>query len=127
MAVSFSDQVFAFEVELLAASMSIDFAWKYGWRRIWLESDSSYMVQLLSSRSKHVPWLVRKALQRCIFQISQMEFQVSYIFSEGNQVADALSKHALGLEVDSWWFSAPSFCSSMVSNDCIGRESFRFS
>ncbi|KAK4840831.1 hypothetical protein QYF36_019153 [Acer negundo] len=46
--------VFTFEAELLAASLAINFAWKNGWHRIWLESDSSYMVQLLSSRYKMV-------------------------------------------------------------------------
>ncbi|KAK3225743.1 hypothetical protein Dsin_005605 [Dipteronia sinensis] len=120
-------QVFAFEAELLAASMAINFAWQNGWHRIWLESDSSYVVQLLSSRSKQVPWRIRQAWQRCIYQISMMEFQVSHIFREGNQVADALFKHALGLEVDSWWATSPSFCSFLVGNDCMGRESFRFS
>ncbi|KAK2657383.1 hypothetical protein Ddye_010440 [Dipteronia dyeriana] len=49
------DHVFAFEAELLAASIAINFAWQNEWHRIWLESDSSYMVQLLSSRSKQVP------------------------------------------------------------------------
>ncbi|KAI9192216.1 hypothetical protein LWI28_019629 [Acer negundo] len=37
-------QVFAFKAELLAASLAINFAWKYGWHRLWLESDSSYVV-----------------------------------------------------------------------------------
>ncbi|KAK2652371.1 hypothetical protein Ddye_012227 [Dipteronia dyeriana] len=92
------DHVFAFEAELLAASIAINFSWQNGWHRIWLESDSSYVVQFLSSRSE-----------------------------QENQVADALSKHALGLEVDSWWANSPSFCSLLVDNDCMGRESFRFS
>ncbi|KAI9198422.1 hypothetical protein LWI28_015556 [Acer negundo] len=48
-------QVFAFEAGLLTASLAINFAWKYGWHRLWLESDSSYVVQLLSSRSEVVP------------------------------------------------------------------------
>ncbi|KAI9186202.1 hypothetical protein LWI28_014797 [Acer negundo] len=69
-------QVFAFEAELLAASLAINFAWKNGWHRLWLESDSSYVVQLLSSRFEIVPWRVRQAWQRCIFQISRMNFQV---------------------------------------------------
>ena len=56
-----------------------------------------------------------------------MDFQVSHIFREGNQVADTLSKHALELQTDSWWFSAPPFCSFLVGNDYMGRESFRFS
>ncbi|KAK2646849.1 hypothetical protein Ddye_022044 [Dipteronia dyeriana] len=69
------DHVFGFEAELLAASIAINFAWQNGWHRIWLESDSSYVVQLLSSRSEQVPWQIRQALQRCIYQISKMEFQ----------------------------------------------------
>ncbi|KAK3198315.1 hypothetical protein Dsin_021730 [Dipteronia sinensis] len=73
-------QVFAFEVELLAASLAINYAWNLGWHRIWLESDSSYVVQLLSIRSNQVIWLVHQAWQRCIHQISHMEFQVSHIF-----------------------------------------------
>ncbi|KAK3199002.1 hypothetical protein Dsin_022417 [Dipteronia sinensis] len=120
-------QVFAFEAELLAVSTAINLAWQNGWPRIWLENDSSYMVHLLASRSEQVPWRIRQAWQRCIYQISKMEFQDSHIFREGNQVADALSKHALRMAVDSWWTNTPSFCSLLVGNDCMGRESFRFS
>ncbi|KAK2652181.1 hypothetical protein Ddye_012037 [Dipteronia dyeriana] len=49
------DHVFVFEAELLAASMTINFAGQNGWHQIWLESDSSYVVQLFSSRSEQVP------------------------------------------------------------------------
>ncbi|KAK2633785.1 hypothetical protein Ddye_028577 [Dipteronia dyeriana] len=47
-------KVFSFEVELLAASLAINYAWNLGWHRIWLKSDSSYVVQLLSIRSDQV-------------------------------------------------------------------------
>ncbi|KAK3229885.1 hypothetical protein Dsin_001766 [Dipteronia sinensis] len=119
--------VFSFEVELLATSMAINLAWQNGWHRIWLESDSSYVVHLFASSSKQVPWRIRQAWQCCIYQISKMEFQVSHIFKEGNQVVDALSKHALGLAVDSWWTNTPYFYSLLVGNDCMGRKSFHFS
>ncbi|KAK3230592.1 hypothetical protein Dsin_002473 [Dipteronia sinensis] len=76
-------QVFAFETELLAASLAINFAWKYGWHRIWLKSDCSYVIQLLSSCSEMVPWRICQAWQRFIFQISQLDFQVFHIFTEG--------------------------------------------
>ena len=46
--------VFTFEAELLTASFAINYAWKLGWHRIWLESDSSYVVKLLSDRSNNV-------------------------------------------------------------------------
>ena len=55
-----------------------------------------------------------------------MNFQVSHIFREGNQVADMLSKHALEHHADSWWFSAPPFCYSLVGNDCMGSSLFIF-
>ncbi|KAK2652566.1 hypothetical protein Ddye_012422 [Dipteronia dyeriana] len=58
------DHVFAFEVELLTDSIAINFAWQNGWHRIWLENDSSYVVQLLSSPSEQVAdTLSKHALQ----------------------------------------------------------------
>ncbi|KAK2649334.1 hypothetical protein Ddye_016823 [Dipteronia dyeriana] len=54
-------------------------------------------LTLCGSRSDHVTWRVRQAWQCCLHQILHMEFQVSHIFRKGNQVADALSKNALGL------------------------------
>ena len=47
-------QVFTFKAELLAVSFAINYAWKLGWHRICLESDSSYVVQLLFDRSNKV-------------------------------------------------------------------------
>ncbi|KAK2642323.1 hypothetical protein Ddye_024086 [Dipteronia dyeriana] len=78
-------QVFAFEAELFTASLAINYDRNLGWHRIWLESDSSYVMQLLSVRSDQVTWCVHQAWQRCLHQISHMEFQVSHIFREGNQ------------------------------------------
>ncbi|KAK3199937.1 hypothetical protein Dsin_023352 [Dipteronia sinensis] len=47
---------FAFEAELAAAVHTIDYAWTFGWRRLWLESDSTFVVDTLRSRSYKVPW-----------------------------------------------------------------------
>ncbi|KAK2637423.1 hypothetical protein Ddye_032215 [Dipteronia dyeriana] len=74
-----------------------------------------------------VTWRVCQDWQRCLHQISNIEFQVSHIFREGNQETNALSKHDMGLSYDSWWSSTPSFYSSLIGYDCMGRESFRFS
>ncbi|KAK2638779.1 hypothetical protein Ddye_026574 [Dipteronia dyeriana] len=53
------DHVFMFEAELRAASMTINFAWQNRWHRIWLESDSSYVIRMFYSRSEQVPWRIR--------------------------------------------------------------------
>ena len=47
---------FAFEAELAAAIHAIRLAREKGWHSIWLESDSTYLVALLHSRSSLVPW-----------------------------------------------------------------------
>ncbi|KAK0608762.1 hypothetical protein LWI29_035530 [Acer saccharum] len=46
---------FAFEAELAAAVHAIDYAWTFGWHRLWLESDSTFVVNILLSRSRKVP------------------------------------------------------------------------
>ncbi|KAK1577292.1 hypothetical protein Q3G72_020471 [Acer saccharum] len=43
---------FAFEIELATAVHAIDNAWTFGWRRLWLESDSTFVVTILRSRSR---------------------------------------------------------------------------
>jgi hypothetical protein len=63
-----------------------------------------------------VPWCVRHARLMCF----------SHIFRESNHVAYALSMHALDLDVSFWWSNTLAFCSSLVGNNCMGRESFRF-
>ncbi|KAK0595507.1 hypothetical protein LWI29_007339 [Acer saccharum] len=35
---------FAFEAELAVAVHAIDYAWTFGWRWLWLESDSTFVV-----------------------------------------------------------------------------------
>ena len=45
---------FAFEAELAATVHTIDYAWTFGWRRLWLESDSAFVVAILRSRSRKV-------------------------------------------------------------------------
>ena len=50
---------YAFETELIAAMKGIEIAHEKGWDRLWLESDSAYVVQLFQSRSLEVPWKLR--------------------------------------------------------------------
>ncbi|KAK2646800.1 hypothetical protein Ddye_021995 [Dipteronia dyeriana] len=52
---------FAFGAELAAAIYAIDYAWTFDWRRLWLESDSTFVVDILRSRSRKVPWRWRTA------------------------------------------------------------------
>ncbi|KAK0575059.1 hypothetical protein LWI29_033415 [Acer saccharum] len=117
---------FAFEAELAAAVHAIDYAWTFGWHRLWLESDSTFVVNILRSRSRIVPWRWRPAWDRCLRLISQMDFAVTHIYREGNQVADSLASRSPSIVSPTWWWTAPSFCNSFIFNDFCCRPSFRF-
>ncbi|KAK0572334.1 hypothetical protein LWI29_030054 [Acer saccharum] len=117
---------FAFEAELAAAVHAIDYAWTFGWHRLWLESDSTFVVNILRSRSRKVPWRWRPAWDRCLRLISQMDFAVTHIYREGNQVADSLASRSPSIVSPTWWWTAPSFCNSFIFNDFCCRPSFRF-
>ncbi|XP_057811447.1 uncharacterized protein LOC131025669 [Salvia miltiorrhiza] len=47
---------FAFEAELLAIITAINIAHNRNWFHLWIESDSTYVVKLLESRTLEVPW-----------------------------------------------------------------------
>ncbi|KAI9198847.1 hypothetical protein LWI28_023034 [Acer negundo] len=95
-------QVFTFEVELLAASLAINFTWK------WFLGGFVKRGNAASSRSPD-------------------GFSGFPYFHGGESGCRWIFKHALELQGDSWWFSAPPFYSTLVDNDYMGRESFRFS
>ncbi|KAK2638050.1 hypothetical protein Ddye_025845 [Dipteronia dyeriana] len=78
----FVKDCFAFEAELAAAVYTIDYTWTFGWRWLWLESDSTFVVDILRSRSRKVPWRWRPAWDRCLGLISKMDFVVTHIYRE---------------------------------------------
>ncbi|XP_055961571.1 uncharacterized protein LOC130015445 isoform X2 [Mercurialis annua] len=67
---------FAFVAELATAIMAVNIAWRRGWHYLWLECDSSYVVQLFLSKSINVPWVYLHRWITCLHQVSHMTFQV---------------------------------------------------
>lgn len=114
--------LFAFEAELIASMHAILIAFSRGWHHLWLESDSSYVVNLLSTRSSQVPWKYRNQWLQILECLNAMEFKVSHIYREGNSVADALSN----LATDGFWDTAPASVCSLVFRDMFGLPYYRF-
>ncbi|PRQ50126.1 putative ribonuclease H-like domain, reverse transcriptase zinc-binding domain-containing protein [Rosa chinensis] len=78
--------------EVMAVIKVIELAWVRDWKHVWLEVDSSLILDFLWSPSL-VPWQLRVQWNNCLFRISQMNFHSSHIFREGNHVADALANY----------------------------------
>ncbi|PON49250.1 Ribonuclease H [Parasponia andersonii] len=48
-------KAYAFEAELAAVIHAIFYAWDLGWKNLWLESDSAYLVSILKFSSLSIP------------------------------------------------------------------------
>ncbi|KAL8525168.1 hypothetical protein ACS0TY_014697 [Phlomoides rotata] len=81
---------FSFEAGLASALFAIELAHDKGWKTIWLESDSTYVVQMLKSNNIDVLWSLVTRWHRVHWLRSDMNMVVSHIFREGNAVADRL-------------------------------------
>lgn len=60
---------------------AIDYAVQYQWNNIWLESNSTYIVHLLLTRSTKIPWSLKAQWSRCLlkFQLSTSVFLTFFV------------------------------------------------
>lgn len=112
----------SFEAELLASMLALDWAYYAGWRRIWLEVDSTQVVYQFTSRSRIVPSRLRCHWSRVLKYIGQIELQVTHIYREGNQVADFLASSAME---DGWWPYAHPKITHLLNQDLFFSHQFR--
>ncbi|PON88596.1 Ribonuclease H-like domain containing protein [Trema orientale] len=59
-------KAYVFEAELVAAIHAVSYAWDFGWKSLWLESDSAYLVALFKTCSDSVPWCWKPAWRCCL-------------------------------------------------------------
>ncbi|XP_026383386.1 uncharacterized protein LOC113278869 [Papaver somniferum] len=62
-----------------------------GMRKIWFECDSMHVIMVLSNSSL-IPLRLLVHLENCLRHLSSIQFRFSYIYREGNSVADLLAK-----------------------------------
>ncbi|PRQ42584.1 putative ribonuclease H-like domain-containing protein [Rosa chinensis] len=108
----------------MAVIKAIVLAWVRDWKHVWLEVDSSLILDFLRSPSL-VPWQLRVQWNNCLFRISQMNFHSSHIFREGNHVADALANYGTSSTDFVWWDTTPSFIASNCNEDRLGIPKYR--
>ncbi|XP_024177862.1 uncharacterized protein LOC112183758 [Rosa chinensis] len=58
-----------FFAELMGVILGIDYAFQFGWRYIWLESDSTSVLACITSSSFSPPWPLRIAWLNCLSRI----------------------------------------------------------
>ena len=103
---------------------AIELAWVRDWKHVWLEIDSSIVLDYIHTPPL-VPWQLRVSWLNCLYRISKMTFKSSHIFREGNRVADALANHGTSLSEQIWWDVPPPFILSYYERDFLGMPNFR--
>lgn len=100
---------YASEAKLVLAINAIRYADRYGWNKIWLESDLTYVVTLFRTRSYLVSWNWLPSWTNCFARISHMEFHYSYICQKGNWTIDSLASRFPIFCSTTWWWDVTSF------------------
>ena len=116
-----------FLAELKAAIYAISLAQNRGYTKIWLESDSTYVIALFANRSLNVHWSIAEDWSNCLQFISTVEFRFSHIYREGNGLADVLANAGRNCSQIMIWNELPHFCIGNFLQDLRGRSTFRFS
>jgi len=114
-----------FHVELSGAMRAIEIVDAHNWSNLWLELDSSLVVNAFKNKSV-IPWSLSNRWNNCFYHHSTMNFFVSHIFREGNQCANGLVNFGLSLSHLTCWNQVPPFIQKFYVENKIGWPMFRF-
>ncbi|XP_057770983.1 uncharacterized protein LOC130990768 [Salvia miltiorrhiza] len=95
----------AFEAELLALIITLEQIIAQNWDFVWIETDCTYMVDLLRSRSHTVPWRFFSRWRKVLSSIADLHIIITHIYREGNRVADFMASSVT--EEGIWPFAIP--------------------
>ncbi|KAI3465658.1 hypothetical protein Pfo_022321 [Paulownia fortunei] len=113
--------------EIQALAFGLQRCFERGYHRIWIESDSMAALQLIQHSSKG-HWKLEHFLAIIISCLQCMEIRFSYIYREGNKVADALANLACDEKSDSNFSShnIPHPLQGLLRADKLSLLCFRF-
>ncbi|CAL0301660.1 unnamed protein product [Lupinus luteus] len=111
--------------EIMAAIVVVKIASHKGWSRIWLETDSTVLIDCFLLK-KQVPWKLRNLWLKCLHSISLIKFKVSHIYREGNSCADLLANCGVKFKTDCWWNTTPSIISQDLNRNRNSLPFYRF-
>jgi ribonuclease HI len=115
----------AYIAEMSGAIRAIEIAFHNQWTNLWIESDSSSVVAAFHNPNKPVAWCLSNRWKNALYMTTQMNFMVSHIYREGNQVADLLANHGLSILSIVYWNNLPLFVRDCFDFNKHGSTSFR--
>lgn len=107
---------FAFDAELAAVFMGIEIDYAKGWKQLWIESDSTYVIYILNATNPKVPWRFLEKWGWIKYYLNQMRWFATHIYREGNASADKLASF-VSTDAFTWWDHAPHWLHKFLDND----------
>jgi ribonuclease HI len=115
----------SYHAELCGAMQAVDIAFCRNWKNLWLETDSTLVVLAFKSNPQLIPWALRNRWKNVLVKVSSLNFRVTHICREGNQVADLFANHGLSLNSLTCWSVPPLFSQDFLLKNKLGLPSFR--
>ena len=120
------DDGFAFEAELHAFIIAIEKAVEFNWNNLWIESDSTMVINAFMKKTVSIPWKIRNRWLNALKLSNTFNLKVSHIYREGNMVADKLATYSHIAGGQYWWFTHPDFIADLVARDYCQLPFYRF-
>ncbi|KAK2452776.1 hypothetical protein QL285_000540 [Trifolium repens] len=115
----------AFHAELCGVMRAFEIAASKDWSNLWLETDSTLVVQAFNDTSL-VPWRLRNRWFNCSILIKSMNLIVSHIYREDNTCADGLANIGLSLDMFTFWYDMSDVIRDRFISYRQGRPNYRF-
>lgn len=111
--------------EMCAFMTVVEIAAQKQWFPIWLESDSSILVEKVKKKDPEVPWQIRTRWYNCLHVLENNQYFITHIYREGNKVADAVANIAFSLDDFTWWYGVPEEAYDFYCRNINGSVEFR--
>ncbi|KAJ0027563.1 hypothetical protein Pint_36456 [Pistacia integerrima] len=115
----------AYYTELMGVFMAVHIAHANNWRRLWIGSDSSIVVQAIQRTKLDPPEALEPVWKNIQRKMDSMNIRCSHIYREGNRMADKLAN--LGLKYPSlhMWGIPPEEIQELLKHDACGLPNYR--
>ncbi|XP_019433776.1 PREDICTED: uncharacterized protein LOC109340519 [Lupinus angustifolius] len=115
----------AIYAEFHAALHAVTIAYNRGWKHLWIEVDSSMLLDIFSGKS-NPPWSLQNDWIKCKEKLHTMNYNITHIFREGNNCADKLASFGIVSRTHTVWNAIPSFIFSDYTMNRLGMPNYRF-
>ncbi|XP_019423031.1 PREDICTED: uncharacterized protein LOC109332502 [Lupinus angustifolius] len=111
--------------ELHGAMHAVAIAANRDWCNLWLECDSTLVIDIFNGTSLP-PWQLLPLWLKCKNDMLSFNFRISHIYREGNQCADLLANHGLHSRTNIIWSTIPYFIVNKCNRNALCLPNYRF-